>query len=359
MSRATPLRTFERPWLLVLFGVIIAGLVALAYVLGSSAGSAQQRVLDQDIEEIPVTATVEQRLIGGLDIGQGLLAAGGSIKIPSPVSNEPAVVTASGTAAGTAIAGPVFVGAVNNRAVFALPLEIPLYRDLQMWDRGPDVASLRVALGLPAGGAVDWPLRDAIGRLYTERGMCTPATCGSAVVLRQELVDVPGESVIRSVAPVGSVTSIEAPLAVVQTSPDGVLVTVPPNVIDLVGVDDEVTLAFRGEDAPGIITSIGEFSAAHDGDPAGYHVRVSFADPKAPRPSEGEAVHVSSDAGRVDALVVPLLAIRSDADGDYVLIDEDDSPRKAQVEVKVIEDGFAGVASDELAVGDRVLVTNG
>ena len=119
--------------------------------------------------------------------------------------------------------------------------------------------------------------------------------------------------------------------------------------------------------ADATVTSVSEFrsSGTPDGRPPGYDVTVAL--PAGHPFSGGQAVVVtpSTDPPSVEGLAVPVIAVREDAAGSYVLLDAagtgggDDGRETLRVDVTVvaIADGYAIVEGDRIVEGVDVVVS--
>jgi multidrug efflux pump subunit AcrA (membrane-fusion protein) len=111
----------------------------------------------------------------------------------------------------------------------------------------------------------------------------------------------------------------------------------------------------------GEITQIGEFSSG-DAQVAGFAVTIGLSE--APRDVRDKSVVTVSrvDAGTaVSALAVPLLGVREDERGTFVLAAVDAAgdagqSRRIDIETGAVSGGYVEVVSGDLAEGDLVVV---
>lgn len=338
----------------MVFAVIVLALIAAAFVVGVNAGGEQQRVLSQDPESIIVTAVVESRAIGSTEIAVGEVSPGASTTVPPPVAGR-AVVTAVASLVGTRLQGPSYLASANNRPLFALPLQIPLFRDLSEGDSGADVTSLRAALGLNPAGTVDWAVKHAVANLYREVEACAPADCMGATALAAEFAQVPAGALITNIASVGTTISDENPFVSASLSGPVVTAVTPMSASDLVEVGDVVTLVAGRASASGAIAAIGEFTDGAEA-PAGYPTTIGFApDTDMTLFPSGTAVTIRLAEAPGEHIVVPTSAVRSDDEGTYVVVvSGKHAENRVGVQVVVQDGGFVGLRASDLKPGDRV-----
>ena len=170
---------------------------------------------------------------------------------------------------------------------------------------------------------------------------------------------------IAAIASVGVVLGDEVPFLTLQTGPSEVQFRALTRDVDQLAVGTQV--AIRGADSaevPGVVRSVGTFrpaeNAADGGETttAGYDISVDFVD----KPAEGFAVGesvlvVTGESEPAASLSVPLLAIRQDSSGSYVL-KKGDGNQTTSVAITVVaeRDGWVAVVSEALADGDEVQV---
>jgi multidrug efflux pump subunit AcrA (membrane-fusion protein) len=174
---------------------------------------------------------------------------------------------------------------------------------------------------------------------------------------------------VVSIAAVGSEPSGDAGAPVVARLRSG-----EPSVRVRVGASDAgaypvgaaVTVAAVADGtrrASGTVAAVGPFSPApsDDGAPPGYDVTVLLP-PEHPFTDGLEVTVDAADASVLEGLTVPLVAVREDPDGAYVLVpgDGDDrEPRRVGVTVTGSADGYAVVTGDDLSAGRSVIISDG
>lgn len=175
----------RRRRLLVLGAAVVLAVSGTAgTVMATTRGDEEtDRCADRDRARVERTT-----LSSGLTLS-GRLGYGAPTRVPGTGTG---VLTAL-PAAGDVVATGQVLYAVDGRPVLTAPGTTPLWRDLAVGDRGPDVVALREALtamGYAAGGAgddrFDDALSSAMGALYRDRGFPEPKDLPEASTLREE-----------------------------------------------------------------------------------------------------------------------------------------------------------------------------
>ncbi|MER8187685.1 peptidoglycan-binding protein [Kitasatospora sp. NPDC094015] len=158
--------------------VLSAGGLASALVIKSPAQAAAEA--GPPVADV-LTAPVEKRVLTATVVVRGQVTAAQSVDVapvaPGGQAGGRAVVTKLPLKAGDPILAGQSVLEVSGRPVFALPGELPVYRDLRPGTTGQDVAQLQRALGaLGFGSAGDRPgtfgeaTKAAVEAFYAARG---------------------------------------------------------------------------------------------------------------------------------------------------------------------------------------------
>lgn len=275
------------------------------------------------------------------------------------------VVTEVRAEVGQSIEAGALLGFVSDRPVFAFPLKIPLYRELRSRDSGPDVSSLQAALKVEATGVMDYATLRAIRDLYEAAGSTPPGgNWAGMYVDTDEFYSLPPTdppASILTLAAVGAVLSSDSPFAVIKTGADRI--TFRASVAELasiqVGGEARVQSA-DGTPALGTITSVSDFRDAEGADSAtaGYDVIVDLSGLNEPVGMvAGQSVTVTTGEIGEPSMAVPVLAIRSDSQGNYVLRRVlGKPPMRVDVSVDEHVDGWASVLSETLMIGDEVRI---
>lgn len=125
---------------------IVAG---TALWLGGQVKSPRQRAAEAKAPPAsPVTAPVEVRRLRQMVVLRGTVRAGQEVTITldADTGDRKPLVTKLKLEVGSKVAAGTLLLEVAGRPVFALPGQIPMYRDLRPGDRGDDVAQLQRAL---------------------------------------------------------------------------------------------------------------------------------------------------------------------------------------------------------------------
>lgn len=400
---------------LVLWCGLAAGVAVVAFVLGGLVRSPWEDAVANSTA-LPTTSAVvterEFREAGGS--ADGFVSLGDEITIAVPeTSSARAVVTSVDVAPDEMVRYGAPLVTVSGRPLIVLALEIPLYRDLAPGMSGPDVESLQRALdalGYYSGyvdGRYESGTADAVERLYSENDLEPPAgvpfsTVGASpdAAVDESSAVVQGESpesgsLTSTSDPLGSpsagtstpVTGTPLPMAEVVDVPGGgarvasiadlgevlegddivaKLRIGEPHVTARVGVADaeafqpgsSVTVATAGNEPVEVqVARISEFrSSDSDGRIPGYDIRVPLPE-ELMQGAEGAAATVMPTGhGEVaTSLAVPLVALREDADGMYVLKAGDG--QKVTVQLGLQSDGYAQILGDtSLEPGDEIII---
>lgn len=397
-------------WWMVLWVLVSVVVVVAAFLVGRLVRSPWDEAAANAATRPVATAEVaEQEFPAESASASGTLRVGDSIEVLAAGGEGPAVITAERTSEGKKVASGSVVADVSGRPIIALRLPFPLFRDLGPGDSGEDVTAVQEALadlGLYRGrvdGRYGQGTVAAVRALYTRAGVVPPGpAAGTAEALRSaeaelaavsadstpaeraplvaardaaraaaatplpaaEIVAISHESyTVSRVAPRGTVLASDAPVV-------AVLVGGTPTATARVAIDDEdafakgdpVSVTLVGSTTAaveGTIASIGEF-AADGAQAAGFDVTVSLSGlPEGAR--EGAAVMVEPEqaGAAVTALAVPLVSVREDSAGAYVLVvvgDDDTAPGRVGVELGAQHDGWVQVLSGEVVAGDLVVV---
>lgn len=289
----------------------------------------------------------------------------------------------------------VYSGAIDGRyrqgtarAVAALfeaagaePPAVPAEAIAAAWSADEAVATAQEALAVATAaaaateGAVGPSAADATTatRLLTSaRRAADEAHLGALVPLPMtEIADIPPGAVLVDVASVG--VTVEAGKAVATLRYGTPVVTARVGVADIdgyqVGAQVAVSdVADGARTASGTVTAVGPFqaTASPDGSPPGHDIAVSIPDGSGLADAAKVVLGRAADTGTVEGLAVPLVAVREDGDGTYVLRpsadsagqahDPDESLEKVPVTITASAEGYAVVAPGSLAEGDVVVV---
>lgn len=403
-SRALAPRRHSSRWL-VAWALLSVGALVVAFLVGRSVRSPWDDAVSNAAASPVVTAVVEQREFSpSSPTLQGELSVGESLNVAAVVGAGPAVVTAARSGVGDEIRSGSLIVEVSGRPILALQLPFPLYRDLGPGASGADVAAVQRELADLGHyrGAVDGEYGPrtsaAVRSLYSKAGVVAqavpvavpsevpestqgtgasgagegalvqggaPSPSGVLLPLGEVLSIRDDSYVVTRIEAVGTVLPSDSPVAAVITG-GAASVSARVGVVDVdsFAVGDAVLVGVvgaNGATVSGEITQIGEFSSG-DAQVAGFAVTIGLSE--APRDVRDKSVVTVSrvDAGTaVSALAVPLLGVREDERGTFVLAAVDAAgdagqSRRIDIETGAVSGGYVEVVSGDLAEGDLVVV---
>ncbi len=298
--------------------------------------------------------TADVRLQGEITGGETVVIIG-----QAPEGVERAVVTRSGGEVGTTVSSGNLLGAVSNRPIIGLSLTIPLYRDIRIGDSGPDVASLQEALGVERTGVLDFPSTEAIRALYAQIDFLPPGGVQGTYVETAEVQPLPittQQLTVQQRAVMGTEISESNPLVTFSLGSEYVSVRASVREADQIANDSPVVVSSTdGVSLNATVSSIGEFQSQSTsaGRPPGRDVRIEL--PREADLSPGETISVLFGSEAQPVKAVPTIAIRSDAAGDYVLLGAQRT--RTDVTVDRNANGWTAITSDQVSIGDQVLVS--
>ncbi|WP_194164929.1 peptidoglycan-binding domain-containing protein [Pseudactinotalea sp. HY158] len=372
-------------------------ITALALALASGFGlsrltvTPENAIVPESIPE-PVWAEVTNGTLSGSHTGTGTVVAPEQVPINIRAGERTPVVTSQALAPGEQVRACGILVEISDRPLFALPGEIPAYRDLVQGDGGEDVARLQSALrecGYQiAADGVFGPETAATVRLWYRDN-------GYRVVEREEMIEL-SEPAMDGVA----IETDDAPAS--RASAARKLVVVPANEIEYIregAVVTEVVPVGTVVDDPVLHVSDGSYLFEVELKPAvrfdlqeGQETVLdlggtSITVPLPTLPSEpttgsaGEPVFVlrlqlpqELDPGSVGSTgtytvatgtdevfdrIVPVTAVRTDPSGRTYVVKAVAGSDPVAVEVTGVaaEGGYVAVDGD-LQYGDRLWLTN-
>lgn len=352
----------RRTWSFLVGCVAVA---AVAFLLGTLVRSADATVLDARDQKIPVYAVVDSRAVTESVRIQGEVIGSDIYTVPAflPDGASRVVVTATAVAPGNAVENGALIGTVSDRPIFALFLEIPLYRDIQPGKSGSDVLSLQSCLGVPQTGVLDWRTLESIRELYRKVDLAPPGGWGNGTYVKlSEFVSLPlsaQQPVVRTVAPAGALLEQGASFAEISLGTSFVTVRASVSEAAQIKVDGKASVQVAGGAVEeGSVSSVGPFQskATDAGRPPGNDVRIQL--PKDTKLLPGQLASVLFGSATQPVPAVPTLAIRSDSGGEFVLRKGKDG-ESDRVGVVVVRNanGWTAIESADLHTGDEVLVS--
>lgn len=374
----SPVRTrrVSDPWRVAVVAVLAGALLAAAFVAGRFFQAPDTDAAEQASAPIIVWASVEERAVNASATFTGTVSEGERQDV-GITADGPAVVLRQHVKPGRTVHPGDAAGEVSGVTYVFLGSPLALYRDLTEGDRGEDVVSLQRGLKAagrwtPTDGVLGPATARALRGLFADAGAPLPADVPVSVGWRQ-FVPIPAAgAIVTEAAEYGATLDEEHPLLRLQTTPPAVTFVADVTQAETLAAGDEVRLTSSAGETTGLIEQVGEFEVGQEGTRAGHPVTVTFdaADPAAP--PVGQSVSVTPATTSAPGLAVPQTAVRSDAQGSYVLVQDTGSSasatpsaspaagghegRRVPVTVQRTGGGWASVAGG-LTAGDRVKVS--
>lgn len=368
-----------RPARVALACVLVGALLVLSFILGGIFAPAAKPAQDAG-EPIPVWAAVkEQPVVETVELS-GMIESGTTAEIRLPGFPAPAIVVRTPLKVGQQIGPGQLLTVVSDKPIFLLPAPLALYRDLRVGDSGDDVRTLQAslnALGYEVGndGVVGQGTLRAVASVFDAEGFSLPTeqvpvepapgqTQAPQPQIRsyipfQQLATVAGNGgIVSSSAGLGTDIAQNPVIVSLVTSAPFASASVDAGHADLAKAGQPVTVRTSAGEMAGKVTTVGEFKVGEGGQPSGYPIRVDVAPADAAKLPAGQSavVILGGDSASKPELAVPLIAVRNDTQGSYVLVrNGSNEPRRVTVTVIRIGNGMAAVSGD-LKPGDEVQV---
>lgn len=377
-EHASPVRTrrVAHPWRVVAVATLVGLLLVASFVAGRFfRPPATEADASAVAASIDVWATAEERVVGDAASFAGTVAAGKTREV-TVAADGPAVVLRQTAEVGETVRPGDAAGEVSGVTYLFLAEPLALYRDLTEGDRGEDVASLQRALRQ----AGRWTTTDgvfgpstarALREQFRQIGAPLPKDGPVTVGWRQFIPLGEDGAVVASAAGYGTTLSDERPLLTLETSAPTVRFTADVAQAPTLAKGQEVQVGTASGTISGAIRSVGAFQAAEGAARAGHEVTVAYDSAADGAPPVGQSVTVTPAAedAAAPSLAVPQTAVRADASGSYVLVQDPagaaapgraspsaPAERRVPVTVERTGSGWAAVTGD-LAAGDRVKVS--
>ncbi|MFK0038355.1 hypothetical protein ACIQTW_00775 [Paenarthrobacter sp. NPDC090517] len=379
------MRRVPRWWLIpTVLVMVLAGLGAAYWTGANSVASAGPSSSTPEV--IPVSATVERRAVIKQVVLSGKVLAGAAHAIKASPSEgiDRLVMTSAAKTVGSMVAPGELLAAVSGRPLLVLPSGVPLYRDIELGDSGPDVAALHGALagfGYAVSSAdtfetgtqralIDWykaagheaptstPSPKAIKPGDVDSHPLSTKQAPDAVVFRwKEFVQVPGDTgTIAAMAGNGSVLGEDGIVAQVKIADDSIVARADVVQSESFPVGGAVTVRAGSAVLETKVVLVSDFL---EGDQSKNEIPgkdITFAVPPGTQGfAADQSVTVTAGSAAAESLAVPLIAVRQEEGVPYVLLEKNGEPRRVNVKVMAQADGWAAIADmDGLAPGDEV-----
>lgn len=358
------------------------GTCSLTLVIGLLAGALVTSSLDVARENanmpLHATARIEQREFRSeLTVASGQVNKGEQITVDeiALTSGATPVITQVNAKVGDEISsGSVIVHAAGT-PIIALHLPFSLYRDLEIGDRGDDVQALQEslhelgALQSAVTGKLDQATWDAWEKVLAKAGAGTE---NSESIQHSTVVAVPSKSVQIIGAPQIGETLSGGEAVLVLRSNEAKIVGRLDSLekesftegmsISLVAVTNtNVELTAK-------LTHLGEFTEgdAEAGTTPGYAFEILTADGELDELQHGAQIEIrpaQDSEVSISKMSVPLIAVHSDTDGEYMhtvakASDSADPSKFKRINVKTgqQQDGWVAIEGDAVNEGDFVVL---
>lgn len=363
--------------------LIVVALVAASFAMGMWFAKPEWQNAQEAASPIPVSATVESRIVDDRPEIAGAIIAPSthSIRINASSLPDPAVIT---IAPPTTISYGARLVEISGKPYFVLPGPLPMYRDLRADDSGEDVRALQVSLntighGIPETGIVGSLTLNAVEELFTNAGYQLPRETVHATVTGPSASPSPTgntKQITRRVIPstqlVSAATGRTSSRANVEDRVDaGTVVAsiassertltaiIPEDVLSRFPIKQAVNVNIDGKQYAGTVASIGAFVNGQDGKLPGYPAQIKLTTAHSAPVKVGQSALVTLPGTEIaEGAAVPIVAVRHDAQGDFVLVNTTQGEPPARTAVKILRtaDGWAAVSG--VTVGTEIRVTD-
>lgn len=344
-------------WVGVAFAVV--ALTIGSFVAGRLTSPPIRDTIEQARAPIPVDAEVEMRLVDSRASYVAMVQEPAGIE--TPVTSTGVVVRAV-LSPGQQISPATLLGVIEGQPSFALPEPLALYRDLNRGDEGDDVLTLQRSLAAagyavePSGVVGSQTLR-AMNSMFRDAGFDPLEN----IPFRQ-LMPLPSDVTVTEVAAVGTMVSADHPLFRAHRGAPNITMMIDSVAAGELAVGQTMSANIGGATADVVVIGIGSFVEPTAESAGGREVVLQPSDPAIVL-DPGDQVTVFGPGESEEVLAVPLVAVRQDNEGTYVLrettVDGKTAHTRTAVEVLRSGAGWAAIAEGELSVGEKVRVTDG
>jgi hypothetical protein len=351
-------------WPKILGFLLLVGCVgAAAFIIGSNVRSPESVALERATDSIPVTTAVQQRVVVDSTVVPGTVQAGDITAATTfvPDGTARAIASAIAVRPGDLVVSGTWLGSISGRPLFAIEMEIPMYRDLQAGMKGPDVTSFQAGLAaagfdVEQSGELDWETLHAVSEMYERIDVDAPAEA----IDSREFVAIPHPGVALDTAGIGDAVSDDSPLVSIQTSPVRVVARVNLLEAEAFQLNTPVHVSIAGDTFDAAVTGVSSFveedTAA--GKLSGVDITVDL--PRDVVAATDTPATVEAAKAGEPSLAVPLTAVRQDGTRTFILRQPEHGGHPQEVDIKILATGGGWVgftSAERLEVGDPVVVS--
>lgn len=369
-----------RPRSTLLIAAVVGLLMCLiGFGLGAWFRAPTETLRASESEPVTAEVPVENRVLAEPVTVTGQYTTGRRSDITVDVADGPAVVTEVAVKKDDSLRSGSAIAKVSGRPVIALYGTFPLYRDLEVGDRGDDARELNDilrGLGFASGGGAEITEATSrgLGQLYAAVGEEAPRAAGSEAddasasprkekFRLQDFYFLPSPTVtVVSMSRVGATLDADGgTLGTVRTGTNQITARTEAKDIGAFAEGSTVTGASAdGSSGPiGLeVSSISDFQEADEtGElPPGYDVRFTPQGEVPKSLTDGATVSITAAPENAEeATAVPLSAVRTQGVKSYVLLGGG-SDEKCFVETGAEAAGWVEITADCAAAGDLVVV---
>lgn len=324
LARGIPFVTSR--WRLISLGLVALLLMTGSFVLGQFVKSPNEQALAHIDAKLPITAAVENRTVSNATRISSIVMAGSTtgIDVASVKGADLAVLTEVFVQPGALLEPGMALATVSGRPIFLTSNTVPLYRDLRMEDTGPDVRALeeefaKWGYSIDGNGVVGETFASTMRSIYASVGVKPPGE-DKVVFSRNEFAHLPAVgAVVMTVADVGSEITKENPIVTVKATPDRIVGRAGLSSGHRFKPGDPVEINFSGVVIDATVTSVSGFIEGDGTSPSGMDVSV-LVPPDLRELNPGAVGTMTTKEPPISGLAVPLVGLRSDAEGEYVLV---------------------------------------
>jgi hypothetical protein len=404
---------WPRPVLLIVILLLVAVIGASGLYAGYVLRSSTEQQIRLAASPVVATAQVEYQT-QQLDPITGTVGSVASYQYVPPATqfSGPLVVTQQGVKVGELLVPGSLIASIDDVPVFALPMQVSMWRNLTLQDTGTDVEALNTALTalkllrVRVTNVYSAATAAAVARLFKQSKFVAPSgtanPSGTAAVSESGSPSAAGSTAAPpagmpgDVLPMSSVANmVIGSLAVTQSAGVGAVVAAGQPVVTAAGpvntIVSKVDVLHKekikigtvvslqsvggGDLGQGTITAIGDFSAGDSTKTGadqlnGYATTISFTPPAAGAATgaatqatpttvhSGDQVQVQFPSLSDRQLAVPTIAVRQGVGAMKVIVKQGQKFRLVTVTPLWQQGGWTGIAAgSRLTDGETVVVS--